>query len=1183
MPFDALDDLIQTVPKAGAKLPRAVAPAAAAAPAHAVAPVSSFDLTRDAPKIKDAFRTQFGHDLPVSAFGQTQFHKSLGRDHSADMDVALDPTSTGGKWLIGYLKENGIAHIPQYHAGKLSTGAHIHVGQQSRKLDALDDVLDQVPVSAAPAEPAAADAPASDGDELDKLIAGLPAAAAGGAEPADYTVNSSASVAPPAPASKPPTFNPYTVAGRASRDAAAAAERQPNAVRSLRVQLPAEWSRMTPRDVATLAVDAYAKAEGVPQDFAASWLKAHAEVNLYDPHSGKPIEIGDLPALPSFDSTRRTLDVGAQMPQLSKLKSDYEAQRPLASHALDSLTDDRTTAGEKAGGVVSGVVAPVLRPVGRALTASSSAVAGQQRAAGAMLAAPFSESARDVLSSGLYDPQVQAAAALNTLKTGNVTPGYEQPIAEGADLLSQMYTREHLSPLARTALEIAGDPLTYAPLEGVNKLGAGALSRLSEFGGRVASDSRAGRLVSRVARVFERANDPRLDEVFERGGRILDLRPVTNDADHIIMRLEDGSHVRVNTSTGEYVELGDAPHHSNFQPREAQGTFAPGAPARPQIEVPPAGGDELDKLLAGVPRSGEGTYALGETARAPLAGAQPPSLLRRAGSTAADILNLPKAVRASYDLSAVGRQGLPQVLAHPLSIKAVMRDQVKSALSEDAFKSFVSEITSRPDYRVMQESGLFLSSPRGVGLSREEVYASRLSEHIPGVAASDRAYSTALDRLRVNAWDLYTKKLAGKSNVGKETYKAAADLINISTGRGVVPILDRSALGRKIVNILNVPFFSPRTMASRFNLLSPRRLIANAINPATRPVALIQAKEGFRALTTLSVTLGLLDNIPGVDVGWSPFKSNFGKVKIGSAHYDLTGGTAHAVRVLAQLAHSFAAIERGEKLHPTQTPVALTTRFLRSQLSPTASVATDAVTGKNFAGKPFSKLQAAADLTLPMTLDSFYQGWVDAGGSTLSEAAAKGYYGVGPELQTAFAGGARALPDVGGVPAQFYDESEDIEAKRAAARVNVGGRAGEELKRLGIDLNFEGHHADKHDGQFKSLPSQVASVVDGSVSFGGNNPGQTPQQLDAARRAYERKIAEAVEREISKPGYAMFKTDAARRQYLQGVVATVRGQTVRGFNRETRGREIDELQRIKGVQNDLERRSGTSGVRHMTL
>jgi hypothetical protein len=375
---------------------------------------------------------------------------------------------------------------------------------------------------------------------------------------------------------------------------------------------------------------------------------------------------------------------------------------------------------------------------------------------------------------------------------------------------------------------------------------------------------------------------------------------------------------------------------------------------------------------------------------------------------------------------------------------------------------------------------------------------------------------------------------------------------------------------------LNTPFFSPRNLAAKFNLLSPFRLARNAADPATRRVAYIQAREGFRAVATLSTTLGLLDLVPGVDVTWDPRKSEFGKVRIGTAVYDPTGGVAHAARWLVNMGRSFAAIERGEELGEGRTPLDLTKRYLRSQLSPTAAVAADYMTGETFAGEEFTRLGAARDLIVPMTVADMYEGWVDAGGSTMTDA----YYhakhgGRGPDLKTGLGGAARGLPAALGFGVNFYEKPTDWEAKREAAKVNVPGRAGEELRRLGIDLNFQGERgerADKREGEFRQLPSRVGSVVDTSVGFDGGNTSQRPEHLEAVRREYERLLAEAVEREMAKPGYAQFPDDAARKRYLSGVVAAVRGRVVRGFNRETRGREIETLERVKETQDRLERR-----------
>ncbi|HEX8072897.1 MAG TPA: hypothetical protein VF546_23325 [Pyrinomonadaceae bacterium] len=343
--------------------------------------------------------------------------------------------------------------------------------------------------------------------------------------------------------------------------------------------------------------------------------------------------------------------------------------------------------------------------------------------------------------------------------------------------------------------------------------------------------------------------------------------------------------------------------------------------------------------------------------------------LRRAGRFAVDVIQLPKA-KAGFDLSAAGRQGWAQTLAHPTYFLRGLRQQVRSLRSEEAHAEFVESVTSRPDYGQMQAAGLDLSL-----MGRpEEPFASHLAQRIRGVRASDRAYSAGLDTIRVAAWDNYTKAVRGKPNTTEATYKAIADLINISTGRGRVAGLDRTELGRKIVDALNVPGFSPRNTAAKFNLISPFRLIRNAASPETRAVAYLQLRDASRGLVTLGTTMALM-KFAGLDVGANPFASNFGKVTVGKVTYDLTGGESFTVRYLAQMAETFRRMERGEKVGDRFTPTALTRRYLRSQLQPAAAVAVDAKTGQTFDGRPFTYGRAALDLTVPFVAMDVYEGF----------------------------------------------------------------------------------------------------------------------------------------------------------------------------------------------------------------
>ncbi len=90
---------------------------------------------KQAQNIETYFYQTFGHNLPVSAFGQTATHDRMGFDHRDAMDVALHPDSAEGKALINYLRRS---HIPfmafRSAAARAATGAHIHIGRPSRKM-----------------------------------------------------------------------------------------------------------------------------------------------------------------------------------------------------------------------------------------------------------------------------------------------------------------------------------------------------------------------------------------------------------------------------------------------------------------------------------------------------------------------------------------------------------------------------------------------------------------------------------------------------------------------------------------------------------------------------------------------------------------------------------------------------------------------------------------------------------------------------------------------------------------------------------------------------------------------------------------------------------------------------------------------------------------------------------------
>jgi hypothetical protein len=89
----------------------------------------------EAPKVQDFFARRFGRALPVSAFGQTPIHDRLGFDHRQAVDVAVTPDSPEGTALMAFLRGAGISFMAFRGAvAGEATGAHIHIGEASRRL-----------------------------------------------------------------------------------------------------------------------------------------------------------------------------------------------------------------------------------------------------------------------------------------------------------------------------------------------------------------------------------------------------------------------------------------------------------------------------------------------------------------------------------------------------------------------------------------------------------------------------------------------------------------------------------------------------------------------------------------------------------------------------------------------------------------------------------------------------------------------------------------------------------------------------------------------------------------------------------------------------------------------------------------------------------------------------------------
>lgn len=327
------------------------------------------------------------------------------------------------------------------------------------------------------------------------------------------------------------------------------------------------------------------------------------------------------------------------------------------------------------------------------------------------------------------------------------------------------------------------------------------------------------------------------------------------------------------------------------------------------------------------------------------------------------------------------------------------------------------------------------------------------------------------------------------------------------------------------------PLFSPRNTAAKFNIVSPYRVAKNALDPATRPVAKLQLREAMRGLGTLAVTASLLSQIPGVEVGANPWGEGFGKVRVGQTVYDITGGAGHTLKYLARMAESFGELARGREVEAGKTPAMLTRRYLRSQLSPSASVAADYATGKTFDGKDFEWANVPADLLLPFVAADAYEGWVQHGGTTFTEAMQ------GKPIKTGVVGAVKTAPSFLGPGVRTYESGEtarDLVAHAEAKDFGGGDPVAlAELRRLRVAVKRVG----KGYG--------VETVGGDKMRFSDESASMPKAKREELERKLHAAITGAVGREVRDPGYTELRVG-------------LRPPEVPGARRQIRARARDE-------------------------
>lgn len=259
-----------------------------------------------------------------------------------------------------------------------------------------------------------------------------------------------------------------------------------------------------------------------------------------------------------------------------------------------------------------------------------------------------------------------------------------------------------------------------------------------------------------------------------------------------------------------------------------------------------------------------------------------------------ETLGLPRAIMATMDLSAPGRQGIIHV-ATPYFWKTA-KEMFSWAKSEESAQWADAELATHADYDIAKNAGLEFYDISKQGGAVPEVRVSALPEKfLPGARASNRSYAVFLNTLRMRAFEHFYE-LTGRDSTKA---KAIADFVNKTTGAGNLSGI-LSAGGQRVVN---VGFFAPKLAISRFQSLDPRiytRMGKEARNEAVRLIA----KDVILGVSVLSsIAMGAkMAGRDDVTVGIDPRNADFGKLKVGNTRYDIFGGYSQIAVLMARIA-----------------------------------------------------------------------------------------------------------------------------------------------------------------------------------------------------------------------------------------------------------------------------------------
>lgn len=345
----------------------------------------------------------------------------------------------------------------------------------------------------------------------------------------------------------------------------------------------------------------------------------------------------------------------------------------------------------------------------------------------------------------------------------------------------------------------------------------------------------------------------------------------------------------------------------------------------------------------------------------------------------ADIANFPRSLMASFDFSAPLRQGVVLMVERPKEFVNAFKEQFRYFFDEKYFNASMQAIRNNRIHELRVASKLELTDVTGQSVrlfQKEEMFQSNLAERLPIIGtivkASERAFAGFLNKLRADTFDSVAKEILS-SGLSKEERNrellGLARFINHATGRG-----ELFGKLQQAGPVLGIALFSPRLLASRFQLLNP--VFYYQLPPRARKMAMKAVVKTIAALSSAAALASFSDN---ADVSTDPKSTDFGKIRVDDTRYDIFGGFQQWAVLYSRLASGELTTSSGEIQElsgdnfPFQTRADVLGRFFTNKLAPTPSLVLDLLRGQNAIGEELTINNTVFSRLIPFSIQDFYE------------------------------------------------------------------------------------------------------------------------------------------------------------------------------------------------------------------